>query len=180
VRFAPTDARLPGMKAPSSPAPSRRRIDRQAATRASELPDVLQFMRVLWEIAHGLQTRSKRMKREAGVTGPQRLVLRVVGLLGEVTAGQLAAILHVHPSTLTGVQQLLVVQGLLLRASSVADRRVAVLSLTPKGAGVNASRRGTVEGAVIEGLARVPARDRAAAQRVLAELARCLAARPGA
>ena len=135
---------------------------------------MLQFMRLLWAIVHGLQTRSKRMKRDVGVTGPQRLVLRVVGLLAESSAGQLASILHVHPSTLTGVLQRLVAQRLLKRSRHVADLRIAVLSLTLKGARVNAVRRGTVEAAVVEALQTVPAPERAAAQRVLSRLADCL------
>ena len=64
------------------------------------LPDVLQFMQLLWAVVHGLDKASKRMSAEIGVTGPQRLVLRVVGLFPGLSAGDLAAILHVHPSTL--------------------------------------------------------------------------------
>ena len=47
--------------------------------------------------------RQKRMEQRSGVTGPQRLVLRVVGLFPGISAGALARLLHVHPSTLTGV-----------------------------------------------------------------------------
>ena len=59
---------------------------------------MLQFMQLLWAVAHGLERASKRMTREIGVTGPQRLVLRVAGLRPGLSAGHLAAILHVHPS----------------------------------------------------------------------------------
>jgi hypothetical protein len=45
-----------------------------------DLPDVLQFMQLLWTVVHGVDLRSKRMRSEIGITGPQRLVLRVVGL----------------------------------------------------------------------------------------------------
>ena len=40
---------------------------------AASLPDVLQFMQVLWAVVHGLEKTSKRMAGELGVTGPQRL-----------------------------------------------------------------------------------------------------------
>ena len=46
---------------------------------APALDPVLDFMRLLWSIEHGLQRLSKRMEAELGITGPQRLVLRVVG-----------------------------------------------------------------------------------------------------
>jgi MarR family transcriptional regulator, organic hydroperoxide resistance regulator len=37
-----------------------------------ELDPVLDFMRLLWSIEHGLQRMSKRMESEIGITGPQR------------------------------------------------------------------------------------------------------------
>jgi DNA-binding MarR family transcriptional regulator len=62
-------------------------------------------MQLLGSVAHGLEKTSKRMAGDFGITGPQRLALRVVGLFPGVSAGELAAILRVHPSTLTGVLQ---------------------------------------------------------------------------
>ena len=93
-------------------APSRPAHDAADADVRHQLPDVLQFMQVLWAVVHGLEQTSKRMRGRIGVTGPQRLVLRVVGLFPGLSAGDLATILHVHPSTLTGVIQRLVTQGL--------------------------------------------------------------------
>jgi DNA-binding MarR family transcriptional regulator len=119
------------------------------------------------------------MAGDIGVTGPQRLVLRVAGLFPGLSAGDLAAILHVHPSTLTGVLQRLVAQRLLTRIDDPRDRRRAVLRLTAAGARVNATGRGTVEAAVAKALDGVTDRDRAATKRVLTELATRLAP-PGA
>ena len=136
-----------------------------------DLPDVLQFMQLIWALAHGLDRASKRMGDEIGVTGPQRLVLRLVGLRPGLSAGDLAAVLHVHPSTLTGVLQRLVTQRLLAREDDPQDRRRAVLTLTARGGRVNAVGRGTVEAAVAAALEGISARDRAATQRVLARLA---------
>lgn len=135
------------------------------------LPDVLEFMQLLWAVVHGLEKVSKRMTGEIGVTGPQRLVLRVVGLFPGMSAGDLASVLHVHPSTLTGVLQRLVDQRLLARADDPRDRRRAVLRLTSRGSKVNGVRRGTVEAAVAETLRGVSVRDRAATRRVLERLA---------
>lgn len=140
----------------------------------ASLPDVLQFMQLLWAVVHGVETTSKRMAHELGVTGPQRLVLRVVGLFPGVSAGDLAAVLHVHPSTLTGILQRLVAQRLLRRADDPRDRRRAMLWLTAGGARVNATTRGTIEEAVGNALNGATSRDRAAARRVLERLAQCL------
>ena len=159
--------------------PSRRSTQRtttnpRARAGGSGLPDVLQFMQLLWAIVHGLQKRSKRMQSELGVTGPQRLVLRVVGLFPGVSAGALASILHVHPSTLTGVLQRLTEQGMLHRVANAGDRRISLFWLTASGSRVNALKRGTVEAMIVSALKAVSQRDRAATQRVLAALARRL------
>jgi DNA-binding MarR family transcriptional regulator len=148
-----------------------------AATRAgrevdpSGLPGVLQFMQMLWAVVHGVERASKRMTSEIGVTGPQRLVLRVVGLFPGLSAGDLASVLRVHPSTLTGVLQRLMAQRLIARVDDPLDRRRAILRLTPRGQRANAVSRGTVEAAVGEALGGISGRDRRATRRVLARLA---------
>ena len=137
---------------------------------AAVLPDTLQFMRLLWALVHSLDRTSKRMIGEIGVTGPQRLVLRVVGLFPGLSAGELASVLHMHPSTLTGVLKRLVAQRLLIRSSAADDQRRAVLHLAPLGMRVNAAHRGTVESAVAEALNGIRPQDRAATRRVLERL----------
>src|SRR5258708_17032792 len=64
---------------------------------------VLDFMRLLWAVDHALQSSSKRMEATYGITGPQRLVVRIVGRFPGIAAGRAAEVLHVHPSTLTGI-----------------------------------------------------------------------------
>lgn len=155
-------------------APSTTRPGRTAPSGGRALPDVLAFMQVLWAVAHRLDATSKRMRRSVGVTGPQRLALRVIGLFPRVSPGDLAGILHVHPSTLTGVLQRLTDRGLVLRTADPHDRRRAVLDLTRKGARANAASAGTVEAAVARTLASAEGRDVAATARVLELLARHL------
>jgi MarR family transcriptional regulator, organic hydroperoxide resistance regulator len=142
----------------------------RSKTAAETLPDVLQFMRLFWALVHGLNKTSKRMTAEIGVTGPQRLVLRVAGLFPGLSAGDLAKLLHIHPSTLTGVLRRLVAQRLLTRTNDPRDQRRAILNLSARGARINNDQRGTVEGAIRSALRSVPARDRAATRRVLERL----------
>ena len=148
--------------------------EQQPLTARSELPAVLQFMQLLWAIAHGLETTSKRMNSVIGITGPQRLVLRVVGLFPGISAKELAAILHVHPSTLTGMLKRLVAQRLLVRVEASGDRRRAVLRLSANGQRANRRARGTVEAAITQALRAVPPRDRAVTRRVLERLSQHL------
>ena len=120
-----------------------------------QLGPVLQFMRILWGIDHSLQMASKRMEAKLGITGPQRLVLRLVGQFPGISAGELADLLQVHPSTLTGVLRRLEGRGILKRRSDPTDGRRALLSLSTKGGRLNEIRSGTVEEAVEHALAKV-------------------------
>jgi DNA-binding MarR family transcriptional regulator len=129
-------------------------------------------MRLLWAIVHELQKLSKRMAADLGVTGPQRLVLRVVGLYPGASPGTLAQTLHVHPSTMTGILQRLVRQQLLTRTSHSQDRRRSVLHLTARGRRVNEAGRGTVEAAISAALRRVGSADATTTGRVLSVMAR--------
>jgi DNA-binding MarR family transcriptional regulator len=170
-------------RAVKASASNRRATTRGSAARAAvadpppgppALPGALEFMQTLWALVHALERTSKRMANDVGVTGPQRLVLRVLGLAPRSSAGTLASTLHVHPSTLTGVLERLVAQRLVARATDPQDRRRAVLTLTSRGERINATRKGTVEAAVIRALDGVNGRDHAAAMRVLRRLASCL------
>jgi DNA-binding MarR family transcriptional regulator len=116
--------------------------------------ETLQFMQRLWELVHALAVTSKRMGRTLGVTGPQRLVLRVVGQSPDATASEIAAILGLHPSTLTGVLARLERQRLLQRKPDAADRRRVRFRLTPAGRAIDRARKGTVEAAVRRAMAR--------------------------
>lgn len=135
------------------------------------LGQVLSFMRLLWALDHALQSASKRMKAKVGVTGPQRVAIRVLGRFPAISAGRLAEILHVHPSTLTGVLQRLVERGLVDRKEDAQDRRRALFSLTGEGRQLDRVRAGTVEASVRKVLAQLPPEQVAAAQTVLSALA---------
>lgn len=111
-------------------------------------------MQRLWDLVHALDVRSKRMVSTVGVTGPQRLVIRVIGQLTEPTASEIASTLKMHPSTLTGIVSRLQKQGLITRALDKADRRRSRFKLTDKGSKVDRERKGTVEAAIRRALVR--------------------------
>ncbi|MEO8699570.1 MAG: MarR family transcriptional regulator [Kofleriaceae bacterium] len=114
-------------------------------------------MQQLWKLVHALEVRSKRMAKDLGVTGPQRLVVRVVGQTALISARDIAATLDLHPSTLTGVLARLEAQGLLRREADPDDRRRALFRLTAAGRAVDRERKGTVEAAVRRALGRADA-----------------------
>lgn len=136
------------------------------------LGGVLDFMRVLWAVDHGLHSASKRMEMQLGVTGLQRFAIRILGRFPTTSAGRLAEILHVHPSTLTGVLRRLEERGYISRQSDPNDARRALFALTPQGRSLNMLQSGTVEAAVRKALAGMSERKLAAAREVLLAVAR--------
>jgi DNA-binding MarR family transcriptional regulator len=140
-------------------------------TKKLQLGEALQFLRLVWALDHRLQSTSKQMSAKIGVTGLQRLAIRIIGKVPGCAPSELAALLHVHPSTLTGVLQRLVDRGLVERKRDLEDARRSTLTLTAKGRRVDEVRSGTVEAAVRKVLSKAAPRDVAAAERVLQALA---------
>jgi DNA-binding MarR family transcriptional regulator len=159
----------------------RSQVDRNARRRARnpdsdsfELDPVLDFMRLLWSVEHGLQSTSKRMKAVLGITGPQRLALRIVSERAELLPSELARILHLHPSTITGILQRLVRKRLIQAVRDRADGRRVRLRLRPGARSFVAASPETVEAAVARVLSHMPAQSIRHARRVLAAIATAL------
>lgn len=132
----------------------------------SGLPESVQFLRLIWALSFGLDRTSTQMAAHIGVTGRQRFVLRLVGLIPAVTREQLGALLPVDPLTIEREVQHLIDDGFL----AILPRRTSegdVLHLTSLGAGVNATRAGTVESAITLALDEATPYERAAFRRML-------------
>ena len=134
------------------------------------LDDVLRFMRLIWAIDHELERVSKRMESRIGLTIPQRLSLLLIGRNPGVLASELAAVLHLHRGTLSGILRRLEAAGYIERTLDATDARRAGLTLTTAGQSVNRRRAGTFEDAVRRVLESTRAADRGAAEQVLARL----------
>jgi DNA-binding MarR family transcriptional regulator len=104
----------------------------------------------LWALAHALEARSKWMRRQLGITGPQRLLVRVIG----ETPGCSARTAATRPSLNPGTVSRLVVAPerarLVAREADPGDGRVLRLVLPRAGERVDALRGGTAEAAVRE------------------------------
>ncbi len=148
--------------------------DNDPTKQAFELDPILDFMRLLWSVEHGLERMSKRMGSELGITGPQRLVLRIVGRFPGLSAGDLARIVRLHPSTITGILQRLEERGLIERERHPDDSRRTRLKLAAEAGSFTRKSRSTVERAVTQTLEHVGPANVRAARRVLTELARRL------
>jgi Transcriptional regulators len=138
------------------------------------LGDALDFLRLIWAVDHALQRRSKSMTVALGITGPQRLLIRIIGRFPSVHARQLADILHLHPSSLTALLKRLEARGLIRRLPDGRDRRRLLLGLTRKGQVLNSETPGTIEADVQRMLRVVSKRDLEGARVALGVLTRTL------
>jgi DNA-binding MarR family transcriptional regulator len=140
--------------------------------------EAIEFMRVMWELAHALEKRSKWMHRELGITGPQRLVLRVIGEQPGLSPGEAARQLSLNPGTVSRLVAALERSGLVDRNGHDGDGRRQVLTLTRKGKALNDRRGGTIESAVREALANAGPGEARAARKFVARLNAALALPP--
>jgi MarR family transcriptional regulator, organic hydroperoxide resistance regulator len=114
------------------------------------------------------------MQSTMGITGPQRLVLRIVSRAPGISAGELAHLVHLHPSTITGVLQRLIDKRLLFRERDPVDSRRVRLLVRQQARPLVAPSEGTVEAAVARALKRVPAAHLRHARTVLSTIAAAL------
>lgn len=125
------------------------------------LGPALDFLRRLWRLNHALEKLSSRMDQRLGVTAQQRLVIRCVGKYPGVTAGQLAALLHVDPGTASATLRRLEEKRMLERRRDPRDKRRVTLGLTARGRQIDRPHHGTVEQIAERLLAEVTASDAA-------------------
>jgi MarR family transcriptional regulator, organic hydroperoxide resistance regulator len=149
-------------------------VSRGPGLAPSGLPvgDAIDFLRLVWAVDHALQRRSKAMAATLGITGPQRLVIRIIGRFPSIHARQLADILHVHPSSLTAILKRLERRDLIRRWPDERDRRRWLLGLTRPGQALDRETPGTIEAAVQRMLRTTTRTDRDATRAVLSKLAR--------
>jgi DNA-binding MarR family transcriptional regulator len=136
----------------------------------------LEFLRLLWSIEHSLQRISKRMESSHGVTGPQRLVLRLLRAQPTLSARELATLVFLHPSTVTGILQRLEKKGLVARERDTADNRRVNLRVPARASRIVDRSEGTIEGAIQTALSKVSPAQVKHAQTALAQIARALEA----
>jgi MarR family transcriptional regulator, organic hydroperoxide resistance regulator len=139
------------------------------------LGPVLEFLQGLWQVNHGLERTSMRMDATLGVTAQQRFIIRCVGKYPGMTSGQLAALMHLDPGTISTSIGRLERKGLLERRPDHRDKRRVTLGLTALGRSLDKPMPGTIEHAVERLLENSNAQDIEATRRMLDRLAMLLA-----
>lgn len=138
--------------------------------RVPDLGPSLNFLRLLKGVTHRIQARSNRMQRTQGVTSPQRLAVRILGRYQGIGTGELARLMGVKPSTVSGILHRLAAGRYIERRPDPRDSRRTRLYLTRRGRSVEGLRSGTVEATLESALAGQDPKLLASAERVLADL----------
>lgn len=135
------------------------------------LGPVLGLLREWWALDHAFERASRGMVARLGVTGSQRIALRVIGRYPGIGPGDLARVLHLDPGTISATVRRLEKAGILKRRQTGRDRRRVALGLTPKGHSLDGEDEQTIEGALARVVARFPAEEVAVVRSFLAAFA---------
>jgi len=143
--------------------------------RVSPAPDddmtaALRFLRALWRLNHALESASRRMKRTYGITGPERLFIRVVGQRPGITPSEVARILSVDRSTVTPLLKRLEARRIVRRIPNPADGRSFHIALMQAGALADELRVGTIESSVRGAIADTDPKDVATCAALLVKI----------
>lgn len=136
--------------------------------------ETLEFLGLVWTVDHALQTLSKRMQGTIGVTGPQRLLLRIAARFPGLPAGEIASVMRLDRSTVSGILKRLERRGLVQRRKDARDGRRALIVPTAEGRRLADDRGGTIEGAVERVLGELSAAQVATVRVALTRLAAAL------
>jgi DNA-binding MarR family transcriptional regulator len=110
--------------------------------------DALDVLSEVWALNHAIERASTRMEARLGVTAQQRLLIRLVGRHGTLSAGALARLLCVDASTVSTSLKRLERRGMLRRRSDPADGRRTVVELLPAGKALDRRERASIEAAL--------------------------------
>ncbi len=145
------------------------------AAAAAGPPVVVDFLRLVWAVDHGLRRLTTGEGARTGVTVAERLVIRTVGRFPGIPAGRLAELLQVEPGTLTGLVKRLERHGYVRRRPDARDGRRVLLGLTSKGRRFDRETLRSVDAALRRALDAVPPAQLRSTRRGLESIAGALA-----
>jgi len=97
------------------------------------MPQQDEVVAALRKIAQAIDTYSRELLTQCGLSAPQLGTLRVLARRGSATPGELADALHLSPQTMAGILQRLELRKLVTRERAPRDKRSFVLTLSEEG-----------------------------------------------
>ena len=113
---------------------------------------IQECMQNLRLIVKALENYSRGVERQFGLTGPQLWALWELSRAEGMALKDLAAQMHLDPSTVVGVIDRLGAKGLVIRNPGAGDPRRIALALTTKGKGILAEGPHPAQGHLLAGL----------------------------
>jgi MarR family transcriptional regulator, organic hydroperoxide resistance regulator len=138
----------------------------------------IDFLRLVWQVNHRLAIVSQRSRGAGEATERQRLLLGIIKTTGPLSPSQLASVLHLHPSTVTGLLRGLEKQQLIRIVVDRLDSRRFSIRLTSRGREAARQGESDIELAVRRTLCSVSALTRGRAVELLKQVAEGLASGP--
>ena len=120
---------------------------------------VTDVVRRLHGIFKTVDTFSREVLQEFGVTGPQLWALREIRKAGGLTISELADRLYLHISTVSGILDRLEAHHLVKRERDSEDRRLVRLKVTQRGKGILSKAPEPPRSKVLRGVRLLPATD---------------------
>src|SRR5690606_5842722 len=134
----------------------------------------LRILSSLRRIVRSIDTHSRRLAADHGMTVPQLLCMIKVDELGALTLKELASEVHLSPSTLVGIVDRLEKSGIFARERSVMDRRKLRITLTDKGRALLAQSPSPLQADLVQAIERLPELERATIALALERIVECI------
>jgi DNA-binding MarR family transcriptional regulator len=126
---------------------------KQAPSGIDPVEGVMQDLRRIFKV---VETYSRSVETRFGITGPQLWALWELGRGTPLSLKDLAARMHLSPSTVVGVVDRLVAKDLVVREADQVDRRRVCLSLSSQGRSLIAKAPNPAQDNLIKGLKSLP------------------------
>ena len=119
---------------------------------------------------------SKNAEKETELTGPQLWAIKIVAKSAPIKVTEIAREMYLHPATVVGILDRLVLKGLVQRTKSNEDRRVVEINLTEQGQALVDRAPEVAQGLLIKGLEALPTEKLAQMSESMREMVKILRA----
>ncbi|MDQ8202895.1 MarR family transcriptional regulator [Pelagicoccus sp. SDUM812003] len=134
----------------------------------------LRILRSLRRIIRSVDSHSRRLATEHGMTVPQLLCMLKIDERGPLTVKELSREVFLNPSTIVGIVDRLERSGIFARERSDSDRRRVRISLTDEGKRRVACSPSPLQDNLVQAIDRLPELERATIALSLEKLIECI------
>lgn len=139
----------------------------------------LRILSSLRRIIRSVDSHSRRLATEHGMTVPQLICMLKIDELGPMTLKELSREVFLNPSTIVGIVDRLERAEIFRRERSVRDRRRVRISLTDKGKEVVANSPSPLQDSLVQAIDQLPELERATIALSLEKIIECIDAPVG-